>query len=75
MLEESNPDYAGQVLVITNDSQAARIIRESLANPASESFDVEWLCTLGDCIEWLKSLKVVAAVLDLSLPDSHGIVT
>ena len=36
---------------------------------------MEWVCSLSDGIDRLKRLKVVTVILDLSLPDSHGIET
>src|SRR5271157_1044807 len=69
------PHHSGHVLVITNDSSGAKLIRESLTGAAFESFEVEWACSLSDGIDRLKRLKIVAVILDLSLPDSHGMET
>jgi diguanylate cyclase (GGDEF)-like protein/PAS domain S-box-containing protein len=74
-LETSKPHHAGLVLVITNDSRDAGVIRQSLAGTGLESFDVERVCTLSDGVERLKKLNILALILDLSLPDSQGIET
>ena len=71
-MEESQPHHSGHVLVITNDSSDARLIRESLAGARFESFEVEWACSLSDGIDRLKRLKIATVILDLSLPDGHG---
>ena len=39
------------------------------------SFEVEWVCSLSAGIDRLKRLKIVTVILDLSLPDSHGVET
>lgn len=74
-METSKPHHAGLVLVITNDSRDAGVIRQSLAGAGLQSFDVERVCTLSDGIERLKKLNILALILDLSLPDSQGIET
>ena len=74
-METSKPHHAGPVLVITNDSRDAGVIRQSLAGAGLQSFDVERVCTLSDGIERLKKLNILALILDLSLPDSQGIET
>src|SRR5271157_1947787 len=71
-LEKPKPHHSGHVLVITNDSRHAGVIRVSLAGARFEWFEVEWVCTLSDGIDRLKRLEIVAVVLDLSLPDGHG---
>jgi diguanylate cyclase (GGDEF)-like protein/PAS domain S-box-containing protein len=74
-LEKSKPHHCGRVLVITNDAREAAIIRQSLSGAGVEWFEVEWVRSLSDGIDQLKSLKTVAVILDLSLPDSQGIET
>jgi diguanylate cyclase (GGDEF)-like protein/PAS domain S-box-containing protein len=74
-LVKSSPHSLRYVLVITNDSRDAKVIRESLAGAGLESFRVEWVCLLSVAIDRLKRLKVATVILDLSLPDSHGIET
>jgi diguanylate cyclase (GGDEF)-like protein/PAS domain S-box-containing protein len=74
-LEKPKPHPFGRVLLITDSSRDARIIRRSLAEVGSESLEMEWVRNLSDGIERLKRLEIVTVLLDLSLPDSHGIET
>lgn len=74
-MENSKSRHCGRVLVITNDSGDARVIREALVGAGFDSFEVEWVCSLADGIERLERLQIAAVILDLFLPDSHGIET
>jgi diguanylate cyclase (GGDEF)-like protein/PAS domain S-box-containing protein len=74
-MERPKPHHFGRVLVITDSSRDARIIRRSLAEAGSGSLEMEWVRNLSDGIERLKRLEIVTVLLDLSLPDSHGIET
>ena len=74
-LEELPPCSLRHVLVVTNDSRDAKVIRESLAGAELESFGVEWVCLLSDALDRLKRLHVATVILALSLPDSDGIET
>jgi len=74
-MEKPKPHHSGHVLVITNDARDAKVIRESFAVAGLESFEVEWVCSLSEGIDRLKRLKIVTVILDLSLPDSHGVET
>ena len=74
-MEKSSARSVRYVLVVTNDSRDAKIIRDALAGAGLESFGVEWVCLLSDAIDRLKRLKVATVILDLSLPDSQGIET
>ena len=74
-LEELRPCSHRHVLVVTNDSRDAKVIRESLAGAELESFGVEWVCLLSDALDRLKRLQVATVILALSLPDSDGIET
>jgi diguanylate cyclase (GGDEF)-like protein/PAS domain S-box-containing protein len=62
-----------RILLIQDDSAAAKAILEALGSPDSELFQVDWV---RHCSEGLERLAGKAAILvDLSLPDSHGIET
>ena len=74
-LEELRPCSHRHVLVVTNDSRDAKVIREFLAGAGLESFGVEWVCLLSDALDRLKRLQVATVILALSLPDSDGIET
>jgi diguanylate cyclase (GGDEF)-like protein/PAS domain S-box-containing protein len=74
-LEKLKPPQPAHVLVITQNFRDAGLIRESLASPGHRPLEVEWASSLSDGIHRLKRLSVDAIILDLSLPDSHGIET
>lgn len=74
-MEWSRPQPSGHVLVITNNRDDARAIRNSLLDVGPEPLPVEWVSTLAEGLDRLKRLAVEAVILDLSLPDGHGIET
>ena len=74
-MEKLKPPQPAHVLVITQNFRDAGLIRESLASPGHRPLEVEWASSLSDGIHRLKRLSVDAIILDLSLPDSHGIET
>jgi diguanylate cyclase (GGDEF)-like protein/PAS domain S-box-containing protein len=74
-MERSRRQPFGYVLVITNHAGDARLIRESLLVMGPEPLPVEWVSTLSEALERLQRFSIEAVILDLSLPDSHGIAT
>jgi diguanylate cyclase (GGDEF)-like protein/PAS domain S-box-containing protein len=64
-----------KILLIEDDPAAADEIRASLAAAGSGSFDVEWVRQLSEGLARLSKRGVDAVLLELSLPDSHGIET
>jgi len=63
------------VLLIESDAtDAARILNE-LSSATDERFEVEWVPQLSVGIERLRNGGVGVVVVDLTLPDSHGIET
>jgi len=63
------------VLLIEADANdAARILNE-LGSATDERFDVEWVPELSAEIERLRNGGVGAVLVDLALPDSHGVET
>jgi diguanylate cyclase (GGDEF)-like protein/PAS domain S-box-containing protein len=72
------------ILLIENDSGDANAVRQALSNPANGSFQVEWV---RSCSEGLQRLAkagkqitqrtdgIAAVLVDLFLPDSHGMAT
>src|ERR1700730_16944053 len=62
------------VLLIESDANdAARILNE--LSSATERFEVEWVPQLSVGIERLRNGGAGVVVVDLTLPDSHGIET
>ncbi len=63
------------ILLIESNPDAAVRIREALAAAGTASFNVEWVRQLSEGIDRLRKGGVDAVLLELSLPDSHGIET
>jgi diguanylate cyclase (GGDEF)-like protein/PAS domain S-box-containing protein len=63
------------ILLIKNDPAAADKIRTALAAVGGGSFAVEWVRQLSAGVERLSQGGIDAVLLELSLPDSHGIET
>jgi diguanylate cyclase (GGDEF)-like protein/PAS domain S-box-containing protein len=62
-----------RILLVQNDWGAAKAVVGALTQYSDAAFQVEWV---GSCSEALERLDGVAAILvDLDLPDSHGIDT
>jgi diguanylate cyclase (GGDEF)-like protein/PAS domain S-box-containing protein len=64
-----------KILLIESEPAAADSIRAALAAPGSGSFDVECVHRLSDGLEHLSRKGIAAVLLELNLPDSHGIET
>ena len=62
------------VLLIEADADEREILDE-LSSATDERFLVEWVTELSSGIERLRNGGVWVVVLDLTLPDSHGIET
>src|SRR5882672_2022219 len=77
-LDERHNDHTDsvlQILLIENNPAAADKIRAALAAAGSASFDVEWVRQLSEGLARLTKGGIDAVLLELSLPDSHGIET
>lgn len=64
-----------RILIITNNARDANLLAKVLNTAEDNHFSVEWLRQLSAGIERIKSRDIDAIVVDLSLPDSHGIAT
>jgi diguanylate cyclase (GGDEF)-like protein len=60
------------ILLVEDNSADARLVREMLAEQPA-SFSVLHVTRLGDAIECLARNEIGAILLDLSLPDAHGL--
>ena len=63
------------VLLIEADAHVAAEMLAELSSATEKHFHVEWVTELSSGIERLRNGGVGAVVLDLTLPDSHGIQT
>src|SRR6202040_4443529 len=63
------------VLLIEAEADDAARILDELGSATNERFRVEWVTELSSGIERLHRGGVGAVVLDLTLPDSHGVET
>src|SRR5580692_10573259 len=64
-----------KILLIQSDAAAADKIRAALATAGSRSFELEWVLELSEGLARLSKGGIDAVLLELSLPDSHGIET
>ncbi len=64
-----------KILLIQNDQAGANKVHAALAGTSSGSFDVEWVRELSEGLALLSKKGIDAVLLELSLPDSHGIET
>lgn len=63
------------ILLIEDNPDDALLIQELLADTGSASFDWVWAERLSEGLDRLATGKIDVVLLDLSLPDSHGLET
>ena len=63
------------ILLVEDDPADARLIRRTLAGADESSWRVEWEPTLAAALERLRQEAVDIVLLDLTLPDGHGVET
>ncbi|HYQ71333.1 MAG TPA: PAS domain S-box protein, partial [Gammaproteobacteria bacterium] len=61
------------VLLVEDDPADARQIQEALAGTGENTFHVEWVMRLEDALERLNRKGIGMILLDLTLPDGHGL--
>jgi phosphoserine phosphatase RsbU/P len=64
-----------RVLLIEDHVADARLIREFISESGGSAFEVEWAKRLDQGLGRLDQGGIAVVLLDLSLPDSHGIDT
>jgi diguanylate cyclase (GGDEF)-like protein len=64
-----------KLLLVDDDPAHAGVFRDALRNAPDGPFEGEWVRTLAKSLERLKSKGIWAVVLNMFLPDSHGLVT
>jgi len=65
----------GNILLVEGDPAEAQALIAALADPRCGPCTVEWVRSLAQGLERLKSPGISAVLLDLFLPDSQGIET
>ena len=66
---------AKEVLLIEDNPGDALLVKEHLKDAPGEAFQVEWVDRLSKAFEHLTKKRIDVVLLDLSLPDSHGLET
>jgi PAS domain S-box-containing protein len=66
---------SASVLLIGNSSELSQMIRKALAEAGHDSFDLEYTTRLSEGIERLANGGIDVVLVDLDLPDCHGIET
>jgi len=64
-----------RILLVEDDPQDAFLLRKTLAEAGSEPFELVWVERLSEGVQQLEEEGFDAILLDLSLPDSRGLVT
>ncbi|MBN2516093.1 MAG: PAS domain S-box protein [Deltaproteobacteria bacterium] len=64
-----------KVLLIEDNPGDARLIRETLREINTTRYEMEWVDRLAPGLEQLEREVIDVVLLDLSLPDSHGLET
>ena len=63
------------ILLIEDDADDADFIQEILVKGNRRAFELEWVARLAEGLERLRQGGIDVVLLDLSLPDSHGLDT
>ncbi|MEJ2671981.1 MAG: PAS domain S-box protein, partial [Deltaproteobacteria bacterium] len=69
------PDTPLKILLIEDNPGDVRLIREMLTEAGAHDFVIEWVASLSQGLQNLVKDKVDLILLDLTLPDSHGLET
>jgi diguanylate cyclase (GGDEF)-like protein/PAS domain S-box-containing protein len=64
---------AQRILLIQDDAPNAEAVLHALSDSQDESFEVEWVRSCADGLERITGMDAI--LVDLFLPDSHGIET
>jgi diguanylate cyclase (GGDEF)-like protein/PAS domain S-box-containing protein len=63
------------LLLVENSREAAQALRQRLADAYGHAFTLVQAATLAEALDRLRTEHVRAVLLDLLLPDSHGLAT
>ena len=64
-----------KILLVEDNPGDARLIREMLAESQEVGFEIDWVTRLSEGLERLSRGGIDLVLLDLGLPDSHGLET
>jgi two-component system, cell cycle sensor histidine kinase and response regulator CckA len=64
-----------QVLLVEDNPGDARLLQEILADVTAAQFELTLVTRLRQALQWLEANTCDIILLDLSLPDSHGLET
>lgn len=64
-----------RVLMVEDNPGDARLVQETLNEVENTQFELQWVKSLSEVREALENTKFDGILLDLSLPDSHGLKT
>ena len=62
-----------RVLLIEDNPGDAELVKEALADLDDTAFEVHWVEALLPALDWLARGDIDLVLLDVSLPDSHGL--
>ncbi len=68
-------DATIETLLVEDNPGDARLLEETLKEVGSPSFHLTWAKSLGEALELLGQRRFDVVLLDLTLPDSHGLDT
>lgn len=68
-------DTSVRILLVEDSPGDARLIRETLRDAESLRFDLTHVARLGEALEAVRAKALDVVLLDLSLPDAHGMET
>lgn len=66
---------ANRILIITNDAGDAKKLTDALGSARDGPFDIEWVRQLAPALARLQAGGIDAILVDMTLPDSHGLET
>jgi CheY-like chemotaxis protein len=66
---------ANTVLIVSDDAADAKLLEDTLATARDGPFVTEWVRHLSDAVNRLGKHGVDIILVDLFLPDSHGLAT